>query len=96
MNNWGVTHLMRLLDPTHLAAELDLPAGEHEFKVASSDFQSLDLGARSGQDAVQPARTAPTQAGGMNFRLKTNTASHWRFTLDFTDELHPLLLVLPL
>lgn len=89
MNDWAATQPLRA-DGTRLVTELDLPAGDHTFKIASEDWQRLDLG---GDGSVQPGRDHALLLRGGNLRLRTTAAGRWRFVLDLGDRRAPRLRV---
>ncbi len=79
MNDWGTTAAMTRVDGRRYVLELALPAGRHEFKFGSADWQAVDLGGGEGGLAI---------AGG-NLVLEVPAAARYRFELDATDALRP-------
>lgn len=74
-NDWGLDAPLRRVAPGHYRAELRLPAGDVEFKIASADWQAVDLGRAPG-----PAGTlAP---GGANLQHHLARAARHRLDLD--------------
>ncbi len=93
MNGWSVRdRLSAGVDGRH-HVELDLAAGAHELKVATEDWQTVDLG-QADQDAPLPASDplALVETGG-NVALRLQRPSRCRFELDGRDVVKPLLRV---
>lgn len=95
MNRWSTEHRMSAgADGVHRVA-IDLAAGAHEFKVASADWATIDLGGGG-------AQTAPLRQGGgsvllagqgRNIGLQLERASRCEFSVDGRELIEPRLVV---
>jgi CubicO group peptidase (beta-lactamase class C family) len=88
MNGWSATTRLVPTGDGRFAVEIELPAGRHEFKFGSDDWQRIDLGA----GAAEPATLA---GGGANLVHETPAPGRWRFTLDARDPAAPRYAVEP-
>lgn len=87
LNDWSTRLALLEVAPLRYAATTAavLPAGRIEFKLASADWQAVDLGA---DDDAPVALNAPAalRMGGGNLRLEVAEAGRYRFELDATDD----------
>ena len=96
MNSWGADAANQLVyegDGVY-GITLDLAAGTYNFKVASSDWSTVNLGA-SDMAAVTPGTPVTLQSGSNgNLTLTVATAGSYRFELDaLVDKDMPVLTV---
>jgi CubicO group peptidase (beta-lactamase class C family) len=93
MNDWSVRdRLVAGSDGQHRVT-LELVAGEHQLKVATEDWRTVDLG-EAGQEAPLPqAGPLPLAVAGGNIALRLPEPSRCRFELDGRDIVKPLLRV---
>ncbi len=91
MNRWSTDHVLTVgADGLHRTA-VDLAAGPHEFKVASADWATIDLGAAT-PGAALPGRGSLVLAGaGRNIALRLERASRCEFSVDGRDIVEPRL-----
>ena len=95
-NDWGVSDAMKYdAHANRYVALVELAPGvTHQFKIASQDWSTVDLG-----DFVDPVvnlsvpKTLSTSPGGGNLWLEVPTAGVYSFTLDPTDLASPVLTV---
>lgn len=91
MNNWDATARMNQAGATRFQTELALDKGMYEFKIASADFSTVDLGgADVGMAPGQGVATVLVE-GGENVRLHAVSAGTYRFVLDVADPYRPAL-----
>jgi hypothetical protein len=79
-------------------ASIELAPGEHQFKIASADWSTVDLGSPSlnpGDNVVNLGVPEPllTTPGYGNLSLTIPESAVYSFTLDPTDPSHPMLTV---
>ncbi len=94
MNEWSTAASAVEISPQLFAVELDLEAGNHEFKLASEDWHTVDLGvAGAAPDFTADTNAAPVALvqHGMNIRLSLKRAGKYRFVVDATGEHGPFL-----
>lgn len=86
LNGWGTNLALRPVAPLRYAATTGaaLPAGRIEFKIASEDWATVDLGATT-DTAIRGTRPAALSMGGGNLVLDVKTPGRYRFELDATD-----------
>ncbi len=80
MNNWNARTALTRLDGRQFQVDVDLPAGRHEYKFASADWQAVDLGA---------SEAGPLVPGGENLVLEVSQPGRYRFSLDASQVLAP-------
>ncbi|HEX8667706.1 MAG TPA: serine hydrolase [Allosphingosinicella sp.] len=81
MNDWSTSLPLAPAGDGALAAEIPLAAGDYQFKLASEDWRSADLGA-SGTEAIAPdAGALALVPHGGNVRLTVPTPARYRFEL---------------
>jgi CubicO group peptidase (beta-lactamase class C family) len=84
LTNWQPGPVMRPVGGGRYLAEVELPAGKHEFKIGDDQWQRVNLGA---------TQAGPLQAGvwtqlrwqGGNLLLDHAEAGRWRLELDAPD-----------
>jgi hypothetical protein len=87
LNDWGTSLPLKRIAPLRYAATTDavLPAGRVEFKIASEDWGTVDLGGTSGA-AIGETRPAALSIDGGNLVLEVKTPGRYRFQLDARDD----------
>lgn len=93
MNDWGITAPLRREGAAYLA-DVVLPAGRHEFKVATADWDYLALGQGEGAGLKPNGGTLKLDSSGGNIAFETTTPGTWRFALDRLATGRPRLVVL--
>jgi CubicO group peptidase (beta-lactamase class C family) len=86
LNDWGTNLALKPVAPLRYAATTDaaLRAGRFEFKIASEDWATVDLGATT-DTAIRGVRPAALSMGGGNLVLEVKSPGRYRFELDATD-----------
>lgn len=82
MNDWSTADELVRIGEDRLRIDKLLSAGPHEFKLASEDWRTIDLGASGMKMGVEPGKPVPLQTGGGNLTLEVGTAGTFRFELD--------------
>jgi len=88
MNDWGLHDRMQLLAPSVYAATVQLAKGDYEFKLASEDWEALDLGSSGKPLAVDAPATLSRR--GENLKLSVTNPASYQFKLDLSQA-HPQL-----
>ena len=92
MNGWSTDDEMQYEGGNVYALERYLEAGDYEFKVASSDWSSVDFGGGDdGADIVLGSNKTLARQGA-NLRLTIATAGTYRFSLNASNPEAPVLL----
>lgn len=89
-NAWGADDVLKRQpgQPARWMLERTLPAGTHDFKIASADWAQVDLGGRRpGQHEGALAEQ------GANLQLRSESEGRWRFTLSLDARRQPQLQV---
>ncbi|MFA9218959.1 MAG: hypothetical protein ACEQSK_17890 [Sphingomonadaceae bacterium] len=81
MNDWGLRDPMQATAPGHYRAVVRLDKGEYQFKVASEDWKSVDLGG-SDSRALAAGAAATLQSSGENLTLSVPGPSSYSFNID--------------
>jgi hypothetical protein len=90
MNAWGTSTPMQRVDADTYRAEIALAPGEHQFKIGSEDWGTIDFGAGGQARTVLGAPVRLTMVGG-NLSFVAAEAGTYRFTLDVANPLLPTL-----
>jgi pullulanase len=86
LNDWGSTLPLKPLAPLRYAGTSGLlPAGRIEFKIASEDWATVDLGGAS-EVAVTAGQAAALSMGGGNLVFEVPAPGRYRFELDARDD----------
>ncbi|QSX41131.1 alpha-1,6-glucosidase domain-containing protein [Shewanella cyperi] len=94
MNGWGTDNPLSYQGAGVYSTDVSLGAGAVEFKVASSDWSTVDFGALSGDVAdVALDEAEPLAAKGTNLKLNVAEAGTYRFTVAGPDPSAPSLTV---
>ena len=97
MNGWGTTHPLAFKGAANYAATVELDVESYEFKVASEDWATVNLGA---EDETMRAVVVGTpfaglvQDGQTNLLLEVDAAGVYRFQLDGSRRVPPTITVL--
>jgi len=83
MNDWGLRDKMQQLSPGVYSATVKLEKGDYEFKVASEDWKTVDLGG-SGKP-VAAGMPAALALRGDNMKLSVSAPASYQFKLDVSQ-----------
>ena len=95
MNGWGTDNMVVFKGTARYATDIALEAGDYEFKIASEDWATFNLGAAEGAGTqVTPGESYTELAqGGGNLSITIDTAGTYRFQVDGAKNAPPALLV---
>ncbi|NMP17818.1 pullulanase-type alpha-1,6-glucosidase [Thalassotalea sp. Y01] len=95
MNGWGETDALTYQGDSVYSATIALDATSYEFKVASADWSTVNLGATSGDDAevMVAVDEALVQDSQSNFTINVEEAGDYLFTVTGPDPLNSTLTV---
>ena len=87
LNEWGTSLSFKRVAPLRFAATTSavLPIGRVEFKIASADWGTVDLGGTT-DTPIGTNRAAALTMGGGNLVLDIKAPGRYRFDLDATDD----------
>ncbi|MEK8046252.1 serine hydrolase [Ideonella margarita] len=89
LNDWGTGLALQKVAPGRYAGTTQhaLPVGRVEFKIASGDWDTVDLGGASGANAAAMTLAQPTalNLGGSNLVFDVPQPGRYRFELDTTS-----------
>ena len=94
MNGWGEVDAFTYDGDGIYKAELEITAGSYEFKVASSDWSTVDKGAGADGNAVNLGAAKVLASGGGNLNATFPATAVYIFTLDATNKDTPTLTVI--
>ena len=97
MNEWGTGNPLTFKGAAGYAAIVELDAQAYEFKVASEDWATVNLGAEdeSARDVtVGVPFTGLVQGGQVNLMVQVDAAGVYRFILDGSRSVPPTLTVI--
>ncbi len=94
-NGWGTDWPMTYLDNGIYQFDVALEAGDYEFKAASEDWSTVNLGAEHASRASLDVPSYVVQEGG-NLMLGISAAGDYRFALDANNTDRPALTVVDL
>lgn len=94
MNEWGTATPLRR-EGAGFVGETTLPAGRHEFKLATADWDFLALGQGEGAGLKPNGGTVKLDPGGGNMVFETAAPGIWRLTVDRLATGRPRLVVTP-
>ena len=97
INGWGTDDPVVFKGGARYAVHIAVEAGDHQFKVASEDWASVNLGAASGAPTqVSPGEPYTDLAqGGDNLAITIDAAGTYRFEVDGSRNVPPALVVEP-
>lgn len=81
MNDWGVSDQMQFDGSKLYSVELNLSAGSYEFKIASEDWATVDLGAGEQGNSVVPGERLTLAAVGGDLSLNITESGNYLFEL---------------
>lgn len=82
LNGWGTSDLLQYSAPGQYQFSKALTAGDYEFKVASSDWATVNLGAKNGDEAqVTVGSAKPLFNSNDNLKLSIASDGNYRFTV---------------
>ncbi len=91
MNGWGEGNPMTYEGDGIYEAVIEVAAGSYEFKVASSDWSTVDFS--SSDQAVTLGEEKQLSRGGPNLQLTLTEDATLKFVVDASDSEAPVLLV---
>lgn len=96
LNGWTTGLALQEVAPLRYVATTDtvLPVGRVEFKIASEDWVTVDLGAATAT-GLRPARPADLMPGGGNLVFEVKAPGRHRFELDASGDAAVRLRVAP-
>ena len=83
MNDWGLRDKLQLLSPGVYTATVKLDKGDYEFKLASEDWQTVDLGGTG--KPVAAGMPATLALRGDNLKLSVSAPASYQFRLDLSQ-----------
>ncbi|MDX1678650.1 alpha-1,6-glucosidase domain-containing protein, partial [Arsukibacterium sp.] len=93
MNGWGETDAFEYIGANRYSINIELGATEYQFKVASSDWSTIDFGAGAAGDTFTLGEPKVLASGGGNLKLTTAEAGVYNFLFDATSTTTPELTV---
>ena len=93
MNGWGEVDDFTYLGDGIYQMAIALEANDYEFKVASGDWSTVNLGASAPSNVVEEGVDYTLASGGDNLALSIVNASTYLFTLDASNTDAPVLTV---
>lgn len=90
MNDWGVTDDMAYDGDGIYFAEFTLEEGEYEFKAASEDWETVNLGLG---DSIEVGEYVTAVQGADNISIMIQEAGDYVFSVDASDTAAPLISV---
>lgn len=93
MNDWSTTDALTYRGDGIYQASIKLTAQDYEFKLASSDWSTVNLGAPQAGNVVEEDIDFSLASGGSNLALSITTESTYTFTLDASNIEAPVLTV---
>ncbi|MBV1909287.1 MAG: DUF3372 domain-containing protein [Kangiellaceae bacterium] len=93
MNDWSEADEMVYLGESIYSADIALTAEIYGFKVASSDWSTVDFGATGGEEAITFGDTKSLIVSGANMSVEITEDGTYRFELSGPDNTAPTLTV---
>lgn len=93
MNGWGTVDTLAYQGASVYSVDIALIAGDNEFKIASSDWSSVDFGAVVGDEAVTLDGLKVLASKGANMHFNAPVDATYRFTVTGPDPKSPTLTV---
>lgn len=93
MNDWAAIETMQPIDMEHYVVTIVLPAGRHEFKLGSQDWDTIDFGGADTSKPVVPGRRELLAQRGGNMVLQVERAGRYQFALDALNVAAPAITV---
>lgn len=89
INDWGESNPMTYAGNGVYESVITVAPGEYEFKVASSDWSTVDFGA--GNQIVELGTDKELNRGGANLMLNLTQEATLKFSLDASDTQAPII-----
>jgi len=93
MNGWGESDPLTYTGSSTYEAELAIDAGSYEFKVASSDWSTVDFGGLGGNTAVTLDNATSLGRSGPNLAISIENSGTYKFTVSGPDPSSPKVTV---
>jgi len=93
MNGWGEVDALTFNNNGYYSVEIAIDAGSYEFKVASADWSSVDLGGIGDDTVVLLDDEKTLTSGGANLSLDITNNGLYRFTVTGPDPSAPTISV---
>lgn len=93
MNDWSTGDALQPGPDGVLRVAIDLPAGRHAFKIATADWQTLDLGRPAEVPDLHDEGTLALAGRGRNIELAVSRPSRCDVSVDGRDIVEPRLRV---
>ncbi|QQX78937.1 pullulanase-type alpha-1,6-glucosidase [Shewanella sp. KX20019] len=93
MNGWGEVDAFSYQGMSVYTVDIALEVGDNEFKVATGDWSTVDLGAATEQEDISLDMVQTLASKGANMHLDVTEAGTYRFTLTGPDPKAPKLSV---
>lgn len=91
MNDWGTTNAMTYDGQGYYFAEIDLTAGDQAFKVASEDWETVNLGGDGSTYAV--GESVALESPGNDVTVTVETDGTYIFSMNASDSDNPSVAV---
>ncbi len=91
LNGWGEADQFTYDGANIYSITLPLAAGAFDFKVASSDWSTVDFGAGGDGQNVNLATDKTLARGGQNLKISIADAGTYKFSVNATDSAAPVL-----
>lgn len=91
MNGWGEADQFTYDGANTYSITIPLAAGGVDFKVASSDWSTVDFGAGADGQNVTLATDKSLAKGGQNLKINVADAGRYKFSVNATDTAAPVL-----
>ncbi|MBE0352288.1 alpha-1,6-glucosidase domain-containing protein [Pseudoalteromonas lipolytica] len=85
MNNWDPVNLLTYAGDATYSTTIALDVDDYEFKVASSDWNTVNLGGSGESPLAVLGEAAALEAVGANISLSITQAGNYRFTVQGPD-----------
>lgn len=93
MNDWGLQSKLLATGEDHYSARIALTKGNYEFKVGSEDWKTIDFGGSGANEAIAMGSAKTLREGGENLVLEVRQPATYKFTVNATNPLSPVLIV---
>jgi len=93
MNDWGIQNKLLAIGEGHYSARIALTKGDYEFKVGSEDWKTIDFGGSGANEAIAMGSAKTLREGGENLMLEVRQPATYKFTVNVTNPLSPVLMV---
>ncbi|WP_076542626.1 pullulanase-type alpha-1,6-glucosidase [Shewanella sp. UCD-KL21] len=93
MNGWGEVDALTYQGASVYHVDIALEAGNHEFKIATADWSTVDFGAIAGEEIVLEGEMQSLASKGANMNFSAADAGTYRFTVTGPSASSPTLSV---